>query len=179
MVYRVSARNGMLLLFKLLSSHRLLWQPKDFGINGISGRTTSTFPLELCYRVVLLKDILFKQINVGISFKSTIQHLNKPKTTNNIQEQKCVEFTNSHAVHVNYHTSDRESHCLRGTKKDIRYIKQNDPQSACMLHILNNNHENGPMNTTMTILKQIIKTSLLWGRILRNMVALLKLQKVL
>jgi hypothetical protein len=40
-------------------------------------------------------------------------------------------------------------------------MKQNDPQSAYMLHILNNNHENGPINTTMTILKQITKTSLL------------------
>jgi len=40
---------SMLLLFKLLSSHRLLRQPKEIGINGISGRTTSTFPLQLCY----------------------------------------------------------------------------------------------------------------------------------
>jgi len=30
-----------------------------------------------------------------------------------------------------------------------------------MLHILNNNHDNGPINTTMTTLKQITKTSLL------------------
>jgi len=30
-----------------------------------------------------------------------------------------------------------------------------------MLHILNNNPENGPINTTMAILKQITKTSLL------------------
>ena len=59
--------------------------------------------------IELMKDILFKQINVGISVKSTNTiHFTKPKTTNNIQEQKCVEFTNSHAVHVNYHMSDRQ-----------------------------------------------------------------------
>ena len=69
--------------------------------------------------LVLLKDILFKQINAGISFKSNI-HLIKPKTTNNIQEQKCVEYTNSHAVHANYHTSDRQAIASnRGSKNTL------------------------------------------------------------
>ena len=45
-------------------------------------------------------------------------------------------------------------------QEHIRYIKQNDPLSAYALHILNNNHEHGPINTTMTLLKQITKTSL-------------------
>ena len=40
---------SMLLLFKLLSSYRLLRQPEEIGINGISDCTTSTFPLQLCY----------------------------------------------------------------------------------------------------------------------------------
>ena len=54
------------------------------------------------------------------------------------------------------------SHNLKQRYQEhIRYIKQNDPQSAYALHILNNNHEYGPINTTMTLLKQITKTSLL------------------
>jgi len=44
-------------------------------------------------------------------------------------------------------------------QKHIRYIKQQDPQSAYALHILNNNHEYGPINTTMSLLKQITKTT--------------------
>jgi len=42
-----------------------------------------------------------------------------------------------------------------------RYIKQNDPQSAYTLRILNNSHEYGPINTTMTLLQQITQTSVL------------------
>jgi hypothetical protein len=42
----------------------------------------------------------------------------------------------------------------------IRYIKQNDPRSVYTPHILNN-CEYGPIDTTMTHLKQITKTSLL------------------
>ena len=47
------------------------------------------------------------------------------------------------------------------SREHIRYIKQNDPQWAYALHILNNNHEFGPINTTVSLLKQITKTSLL------------------
>jgi len=42
-----------------------------------------------------------------------------------------------------------------------RHIKQNDPQSAYALHILNNNHEYGPINTTITLLQQKTQTSVL------------------
>jgi len=41
------------------------------------------------------------------------------------------------------------------------YIKNNNPQSAYALHILNNQHEYGPMEKTMTLLKPIKNTSLL------------------
>jgi GIY-YIG catalytic domain. len=43
-------------------------------------------------------------------------------------------------------------------QEHIRCIKQNDPQSAYVLHILNNNHKYGPFNTNMTVLKQITIT---------------------
>ena len=42
-----------------------------------------------------------------------------------------------------------------------RYIKNNNPQSAYALHILNNQHEYGPMEKTMTLLKPVKNTSLL------------------
>lgn len=40
-------------------------------------------------------------------------------------------------------------------------MKQNDPLSAYALHILNNNHEYGLINITMTVLQQITQTSVL------------------
>jgi hypothetical protein len=39
--------------------------------------------------------------------------------------------------------------------------KNNNPQSAYALHILNNRHEYGPMHNTMELLKQINKTKFL------------------
>ena len=38
-------------------------------------------------------------------------------------------------------------------QEHIRYIKNNDPRSAYALHILNNRHEYGNINDTMTLLK--------------------------
>jgi hypothetical protein len=40
---------------------------------------------------------------------------------------------------------------------DVRYIRNNDPQSAYATHILNNMHEYGNINNNMTFLKQINK----------------------
>jgi len=45
--------------------------------------------------------------------------------------------------------------------KNIRYIRNNDPQSAYAQHILRNQHEYGTITDTMTLLKPIHKTSLL------------------
>jgi hypothetical protein len=36
----------------------------------------------------------------------------------------------------------------------MRHIKQNGPQSAYALHILNNQYEYGPINNTICLLKQ-------------------------
>jgi hypothetical protein len=41
------------------------------------------------------------------------------------------------------------------------YIKNNDPHSAYALHILNFRHEYGNINDTMTLLKSIVRLSLL------------------
>jgi hypothetical protein len=37
----------------------------------------------------------------------------------------------------------------------MRYIKQNDLQSASVLHILYNMHEYGPIDDTLSLLKQV------------------------
>jgi len=44
-------------------------------------------------------------------------------------------------------------------KEHIRYVRNNNPQLAYALHILQNRHEYGPMNKTMRLLKQVNKTA--------------------
>jgi len=44
---------------------------------------------------------------------------------------------------------------------ELHYIRSNNPQSAYALHILQNQHEYGPMDNTMTLLKHINNQSLL------------------
>ena len=46
-------------------------------------------------------------------------------------------------------------------QEHIRYIRYNNPQSAYALHILQNQHEYGQMNSTMTLLKHINNLNLL------------------
>jgi len=46
-------------------------------------------------------------------------------------------------------------------KDHTRYIKNNNPQSAYALHILNNQHEYCPIEEKMTLLKPLKNTSLL------------------
>jgi len=42
-------------------------------------------------------------------------------------------------------------------REHVRYIKTNNPNSAYVLHILNNRHENGNMEDNMQLLKICIK----------------------
>ena len=46
-------------------------------------------------------------------------------------------------------------------REHIRYIRNNDPQSAYAQHILSNQHEYWTVTDTVTLLKPIHKTSLL------------------
>ena len=46
-------------------------------------------------------------------------------------------------------------------QEQIRYIRYNNPQSAEALHILQNQHEYGQINSTMTLLKPLNNPSLL------------------
>jgi len=46
-------------------------------------------------------------------------------------------------------------------QEHIRYIRYNNPQSAHALHILQNQHKYGQMNSTMTLLKPLTNPSLL------------------
>ena len=48
---------------------------------------------------------------------------------------------------------------LKWYKEQIRYIRNNQPQSAYAEHILRNKHEYGKLENTMTLIKHINKPS--------------------
>jgi len=59
-------------------------------------------------------------------------------------------------LHIYYFVGpETRSNLMSRYTKHIRYIKNNDPHSAYALHILNNRHEYGNINDTMTLLKWI------------------------
>ena len=96
---------------------------------------------------------LFKHTNVGISFKNTdiLQQPTKLKIDSHIQEEDksgIYELNMSYIGQLNRSLKQRY-------QEHIRYIEHNEPQLAYALHILNNKHEYGPINNTMTLLKHI------------------------
>jgi len=100
---------------------------------------------------------------VRIYFKSTntIHDLTKPKTNNNIQKHKKFGIYKLTCNTCKLYVGQTSHNLKQRYQEHIRYTKQNDPQSPYTLHILNNNHEHGHINTIMSLLKQITKTSLL------------------
>jgi hypothetical protein len=106
---------------------------------------------------------LFKHTIVKVAFRNTnTLHLTKPKTDNKSQEQDksgIYELTRN-TCHMSY--VGQTSHSLKQRYQEhIRYIKNNEPQSAYTSHILNNKHKYGPIHNTMTLLKHINKTTLI------------------
>ena len=65
-------------------------------------------------------------------------------------ENMCEEYVSqtSHSLKLRY-------------KEHEHYIKHNNLQSAYALHILNNKHEYGPIDKTMTLLTPVKSTTLL------------------
>jgi len=97
----------------------------------------------------------FKHTNIGISFKSTntLQLLIKTKLANNTEEQDkgSIYKITCNTCQMSYIGQTSRSLKQR-YQEHVRYVRNNEPQSACALHILNNKHEYGPINNTITLL---------------------------
>jgi hypothetical protein len=52
---------------------------------------------------------------------------------------------------------DKQDYLKQRYSEHVRYIRNNNPQSAYATHILNNVHEYGSINNNMTLLKQANK----------------------
>ena len=107
---------------------------------------------------------IFKHTDIKIAFKcdNTIAHLSKH--TN--RTPPTMPYDRSGIYSLSCRTCNKEyvgqtSRSLKlRCKEHERYIKHN-PQSAYALHILNNKHEYGPIDKTMTLLKPVKSTTLL------------------
>jgi len=107
---------------------------------------------------------LFKQTDIKINFKSTntLQKLIKPKFQDTTQEHNKSGIYKMICKTCNKaYIGQTSRNLIIRYREHIHYIKNNDPQSAYALHILQNRHEYGPLKDTMTLLKPIHKSSML------------------
>jgi len=107
---------------------------------------------------------IFRNTNIKIAFKTaeTTQKIIKPHRQNptSAYEKSGIYKLTCKTCKKAY--VGQTSRNLRARHQEhTRYIKNNDPRSAYALHILNNKHEYGTMEETMTLLKKIDKQSLL------------------
>jgi hypothetical protein len=113
------------------------------------------------YRNPLIRKVtnIFKNTNLRITFRisNTTQNLLKTHTQNK------DKYKNSGIYSLRCNTCN--SHYVGQTGRNLmarytahtRYIKNNEPKSAYALHILNNQHEYGPMQDTMNLIKSCKK----------------------
>jgi hypothetical protein len=93
--------------------------------------------------------------------KNTILQLNRPKRTNNTQIYNKSRIYKLICKTCKQAYIGQTSRNLKPWYQEpIRYIKNNDPQSAFAQHILNNQHEYGTIDETMKLLKPINYTSM-------------------
>ena len=99
---------------------------------------------------------LFKDTKLKIAFKpfNTLkQQLTERKDNRNPSGIYRLQCNTCKEVYVGQ--SGRDINIRY--KEHIRYIRTNNRISAFATHILNNNHENGPANTTVQVLKKCDK----------------------
>ena len=100
---------------------------------------------------------LFKHTNIRIAYRST------NKTQDLIKQRLHTQKPDHEKSGVYQLTCNTcKLHYIGQTSRNLRqrhrehtgYIKKNNPASAYALHILQNRHEYGPLNETMTLLQQ-------------------------
>jgi len=106
---------------------------------------------------------LFSNTNIRIAYKcrNTIANRIKPPRDHTQPHNKWgIYQLTCNACNLSYVGQTSRSLSIR-YKEHIRYIRSNNPQSAYALYILQNRHEYGPVNNTMTLIKHINNRSLL------------------
>ena len=107
---------------------------------------------------------LFKQTNIKIALKSnnTISQIFRPKATNSTpiyNKSGIYKLTFKTCQHV--YVGQTSRNLKQRYQEHVRYIKNNDPESAFAQHILNNQHEYGTIEEIMKLHKPTNHTSML------------------
>lgn len=107
---------------------------------------------------------LFKHTNVKIALRcnNTILQLMKPDTKNNTppHNKSGIYKLTCNTCKLVYVGQTSQNLKLRFQEHKC-YIRNNNPQSAYAQHILHNQHEYGPMDQLMTLLKPLNNTTVL------------------
>jgi len=107
---------------------------------------------------------LFKQTDIKIAFKNnnTISQILGPKATNNTpiyNKSGIYKLTCKTCQH--FYVGQTSRNLKQRYQEHVRYIGNNDPQSAFAQHILNNQHEYGTLEKIIKLLKPTNHTSML------------------
>ena len=106
----------------------------------------------------------FKETDINVAIKSTntLKQLTKPKTHNTTQDHDKSELYKLICKTCNKaYVGETSRNLTLRFREHIRYIKNNDLQSAYAQHIPQNIHEYGSVKDTMSLLKPIHKMPLL------------------
>jgi predicted GIY-YIG superfamily endonuclease len=103
----------------------------------------------------------FKHTDINIAFKSnnSIQRLTNTDTTNKTQKYKSsaiYALTCKTCKHKYIGQSSRD--LKQRYQEHTQYIRNNNPQSAFALHIVDNKHEHGTIEEIMELIKPIRNT---------------------
>jgi len=107
---------------------------------------------------------LFKNTNINIAFRpaTTTEKFLRHKTLYTTPEyDRSGIYTISCKTCQKAYVRQTSRKLSTRRQEHIRYIRNNDPKSAYSLHILNHNHEYGPIQDTMTLIKGGEKQSML------------------
>ena len=107
---------------------------------------------------------LFKHTDINVAFKNnnTISQIHRPKTTNNTQVyNKCGSYKLTCQTCQQVYVGQTSRSLKQRYQEHIRYIRNNNTQSAFAQHILKNQHEYGTINGIMKLLKPTNHTSML------------------
>jgi hypothetical protein len=125
-------------------------EPNDVHLRGNPKWVTFTFHSPLIWKVTnILKNT---NLHIAVISSNTLNNLLSLTTHTDEYRQSGVYKLKCNTCERAYvGPSGRQIHVQ--FKEHHRYIKQNNAKSAYALHILNNQHELGPMMHTMRLLK--------------------------
>jgi hypothetical protein len=108
-----------------------------------------------------MTELIFKHTNVEIAFRcnNTTARLTKPPNVHKIPPHNKWGI---YHLTCNQSYVGQSSHSLKiRYQEHIRYIRNNNPQSAYAQHILHNQHDYGTTNNLMTLLKPLNNPNML------------------